>query len=62
MLCYQDRTFCPYYSDCKHGYKCQSALTPEVRKAAIEWWGSDDAPIAEWTERPRCHEGMNGKN
>ena len=43
MLCYKDKTFCSVKCD---ELKCSRNLTEEVRKAAREWWGSDNAPIA----------------
>ena len=42
-LCYKDMTFC--YSDCTNT-ACSRHFGPEVEKKAIEWWGSEDAPIA----------------
>lgn len=61
MLCFRDRTFCPFYSECKHGDKCKCALTPEIRKEAAEWWGSEDAPIAVYGEKPHCFEAMDNE-
>lgn len=53
MLCYKDRTYCKYYTEC--AVPCSRALTPEVLKAADEWWGSPDgAPICEFAEEPDC--------
>jgi hypothetical protein len=54
MICYRDRTFCPFYTDCKHGDVCGRALTPEVRVAADIWWGKADAPIAVYMDKPEC--------
>lgn len=30
MMCYLDMTFCPFWSECKHGDDCYRALTEEV--------------------------------
>jgi hypothetical protein len=54
MICYRDRTFCPFYTDCIHGDVCKAALTPQVKKDAELWWGSEEAPIAVWKDRPHC--------
>ena len=54
MLCYKDMTFCPFYEDCKQATECHRPLTPEVIKQATEWWGGDDAPIAQFAEKPYC--------
>ena len=57
MMCYKDRTFCKFYTTCKEGKKCGRALTPEVIKAADEWWGSPGgAPICEFVNEPECYE------
>lgn len=55
MICYKDMTFCKHYEDCKKADDCPRPLTPTVRQQAIKWWGSDDAPIAVFTEKPECH-------
>lgn len=43
MICYLDKTFCVSLN-CEN--KCGRKLTDKVIKSAIQWWGSDDAPIA----------------
>ena len=43
MMCYRDMTFCS--SDCKNT-ECFRNFTPTVKEQAIEWWGSEDVPIA----------------
>ena len=55
-MCYRDMTFCPYNDDCHSGKDCPRALTDEVWKQAEMWWGSKDAPIAIFTEKPWCFE------
>jgi len=30
MICYQDRSFCPFYKTCLYGRDCDRALTPKV--------------------------------
>jgi hypothetical protein len=43
MICYRDMTFCA--SDCRNT-KCRRYFGEDQRKGAVEWWGSDDAPVA----------------
>jgi hypothetical protein len=54
MLCYKDMTFCTFYTDCANGEDRHRALTDEVRKQAEKWWGSEDAPIARFANKPEC--------
>jgi len=63
MISYLDRMFCPFYIDCWHGGECRCALTPKVRKDAEVWWNGPEAPIAEYTEKPKCFmEKVNEEN
>lgn len=54
MIGFKDRTWCDFYQECKHGNYCNRALTPEVREAAANWWGSAGAPIAMFIRNPEC--------
>lgn len=45
MLCYADRTFCNA-TECERFTHCPRALTDEVKRAAVRWWGNDDPPVA----------------
>ena len=54
MICYKDKTFCPFYKACKESKQCGRALTDDVIKAAHAWWGSDEAPICVYGEKPDC--------
>jgi hypothetical protein len=58
MICYRDRTFCPFWEECKDGKDCTRALTPKVYEDAKKWWGffktEGDPPIAYWAEKPEC--------
>lgn len=54
MICYKDKTFCPYWQLCKIGYKCELALTEKVKQDAAKWWGGDNAPIAVYKGFPPC--------
>jgi len=55
MICYRDKTFCPFWETCDNNAACGRALTDSVKRAAAQWWGSDDAPIAMFGEKPDCH-------
>ncbi len=54
MICYKDKTFCPFYKNCKSGNNCIDALTPAVESAARRWWGGDGAPISMEANKPQC--------
>lgn len=46
MICFKDMAFCSLYpSQCKND-KCPRAFTENLRKEAIEWWGTVDVPVA----------------
>ena len=55
MICYKDKTFCTFYETCNKRKDCSRPLTPQVKAAAANWWGSNDAPIAVFTDKPECH-------
>lgn len=56
MMCYKDRTFCPFYNECDKGKTCGRALTPKVWKEAKIWWGNENdiPPINVYTNKPEC--------
>jgi len=54
MLCYADKTFCPFHEECTKGKECRLALTEEVKANADKWWGAKDATIAVYLDRPVC--------
>ena len=56
MICFRDMTFCDYWRDCKNAPDCHRPLTDKVLADARVWWGKDGAPIAVYTEKPKCHE------
>lgn len=58
MICYRDTTFCPFHETCRGASECGRALTPEVKESAAKWWGSSDAPIATFVEKPECYEQL----
>lgn len=43
MICYRDMTFCT--AKCA-ATDCHRKLTPEVKEAAVKWWGDENAPIS----------------
>lgn len=57
MLCYKDKTFCPFHESCKDGATCPDALTDKVKADAQRWWGDNcenGPPIAQWMDKPEC--------
>jgi hypothetical protein len=50
MLCYKDKTFCPYHLLCKDGHTCEDALTRDVfdkaQKAGLD--------ISQYVNYPKC--------
>ena len=46
MICFRDMTFCS--SDCINT-ACRHHLGDDDRKAAEDWWGGEDVPIA-WSD------------
>ena len=44
MICYGDKTFCPFYETCDKQNDCSRPLTPQVKAAAVKWWGGEGAP------------------
>jgi len=62
MICYQDMTFCGFFNDCVHKDVCGRALTEEIRREAAAWWGSVDAPICTFVDKPGCYEEVEDKN
>lgn len=51
---FRDKTFCPFYKECADGAICGRALTEQVKADAVKWWGSDEAPISMFMDRPSC--------
>lgn len=52
MLCYKDKTFCPYFKSCKHGSNCDRALTDEVLDKIEE----SGLYYAQFGSEPECYE------
>jgi len=55
MIHYKDKTYCTFYETCDKRNDCSRPLTPQVKAAAANWWGSDAAPIAVFVDKPQCH-------
>lgn len=51
MICYRDKTFCPFFETCSSAKGCDRPLTAEV-VAAAERAG---LPIARYVSKPGCH-------
>ena len=50
MLCFRDRTFCPFWGECAKGDTCDRACTPAVEKKAAE----HGLPVCVFIDRPDC--------
>ena len=57
MLCYKDRTYCPFHLLCKKGYTCKRALTDKVRRGAID----AKLPVSQFVEFPDCFDVIWGE-
>lgn len=59
MICYKDRQFCPFYTECITGEYCTSALTEEVKNNAAEWWATfnsnEEVHIDVFAFKPLCY-------
>lgn len=51
MLCYKNRTFCPYYKTCYYGQVCSSALTPKIRVEAQQ----AKQALSQYISEPPCY-------
>lgn len=63
MICYKDMTFCTFYHGCSRANVCERPLTPDVAKAAEEWWvwaspTGQRAPISIFLTKPSCYEAI----
>ena len=52
MICYLDKTFCPFYEDCNKASQCDRPLTEAVILDAFAY----GLPTAQYTTKPECHE------
>ena len=52
MICFRDKTFCPYYEECVKGENCPDALTEKVKEDAERWM--KNAPIMQFAGKPEC--------
>ena len=50
MVCYKDRTYCPFSILCRDGYKCDRALTEEVKQGAEK----ASLPVCQFNDFPKC--------
>lgn len=51
MICYRDRTYCPYWETCRDAGPCSRKLTEDVKKAAEDL----GLPICQFAEKPHCY-------
>jgi len=53
---YKNMTFC-VFEECTLYQDCGRRLTEKDKKDAIEWFGSDEAIIQIYLDKPYCFEG-----
>ena len=56
MMCYRDRTWCPFWEECKDGQGCDRAMTDKVKADAEKWM--KNAPICQYVDKPECYKGI----
>jgi hypothetical protein len=56
MMCYKDKTFCPYGLLCKKGYTCDRVLTEKIKEEA----NKVGLPIMVYDEFPDCFTALWG--
>lgn len=61
-MTYRDMTFCAESTCAKFGKGCFRSYTDEVRQRAVKWWGSEDAPVSFFSEKPECYESPDRAN
>lgn len=54
MLCFRDMTFCSASLDDCSNTTCKRHFGEDDKKAAAEWWGTPDAPVAFSCLKPGC--------
>jgi len=52
MICYRDRSFCPFYKTCLYALDCARALTPKVIADAHAF----GLPVDKFGTKPSCWE------
>lgn len=52
VLCFKDKTFCTA-DGCANRHSCDRYFTKELHDEAVKWWGSEDYPIAYYTQPPK---------
>ena len=65
MICYKDKTFCSEETCAEFGDgegKCSRSFTTATKDAAIMWWGSEEAPVSMFGERPDCYKEVKNEN
>lgn len=58
-MSYLDKTFCPFWKECKDGKECPDRLTDKIRFDAEVWWGKEIPPVSQHAMPPICFKGIN---
>ena len=59
MPCFKDHVWCPFWATCTDGPTCEVALTEDILNQAEVWWGSKNAPVSQYLEKPGCFKGVD---
>ena len=62
MLCYHDKTWCPFHKECGQGNGCSRALTDEVKEDASKCWDGKGLPIMEFASKPECFKEIKNED
>ena len=57
MICYQDKTFCSFWKDCKDGNICDRAFIDTIRERAKKWseqYTPDELLVCFFMDKPEC--------
>jgi hypothetical protein len=54
MMCYKDKTWCPYGKACVDSKECDKNFTKEEKIKAVKWWGNEHFPITFYSKLPKC--------
>ena len=54
MIGYRDKTWCTYDS-CAKSCTCSDRFRHSDHVKATKWWGNEDYPIWQYTEKPDCY-------
>lgn len=54
MMSYRDMTFCSDAEQCYNHDVCRYWFSPKEKEKAIQWWGTDNPPVAFSSLKDSC--------